>query len=77
MDENALLWLIIGCSGGTGFGNPRDLKTARLIVGGLPEIDFMSRLTKGQLAERAQVGTLEESAERLLDHFWLINRSPL
>ncbi len=53
MDENALLWLIIGCSARTRFGNPGDLKRARLIVSGLPEVDFMCRLAKRQLAERA------------------------
>ena len=62
MDENALLRLVIRCSAGARLGNPRDLKSTRLIVSGLPEIDFMSRLAKRQLTERAQVGAFEKAA---------------
>ena len=77
MDENALLRLAIRCCAGARFGNPWDLKPARLIESGLPEIDFMSRLAKRQFAECAQIGALEKTSKRLLHHFWFVNRPPL
>ena len=52
MDENALLRLVIHCSAGARLGNSRDLKPSCLIVGRLPEVDFVSRLAKRQLTER-------------------------
>src|ERR1051326_5202387 len=76
-DENAFLRLVIRCSTWSCLGNSRDLKSPRFIVRGLPEVDFVSRLTKSQLAEGAQIGTLEKSGERLLHHLRFIDRSPL
>ncbi len=56
MDEDALLRLVVGRSAGARFGNARNLKSPRFIVCGLPEINFVSRLAKRQLAERTQIG---------------------
>jgi hypothetical protein len=69
MDENPFFRLVVRFSGWPRFGNPRDLKPARLIVRRLSEIDFMSSLAKSQLPERAQIGTFEKSAKRLLERF--------
>ena len=53
MDENALFRLVVDSPAWTCLGNAWDLKCARFIVSGLPEVDFMGRLAKRQLAERA------------------------